>query len=1068
MCPNLLPGYLRLMTIGLTIAFVSATIGQTPDNSKTGSATNSSPNGSLNRQTFEDPPNTQLLSVPMTPPQETLKMLDLPEGFRATLFAAEPDVHQPIAVTTDARGRLWVAECYTYSDGRENYNTQLRDRIVIFSDRDQDGIFDERTVFWDQGLKLTSLELGFGGVWVTAAPNLMFIPDRNHDDIPDGEPEILLDGFDGDAIRHNIVNGLRWGPDGWLYGRHGIQATSFVGPPGATVSQRTAMNCCIWRFHPTSRVFEIVAEGGTNPWGFDFNEHGEMFMINTVIGHLFHVVPNARFRRMYGSHFNPHTYQVIEQTADHFHWDVGEAHTAVTQKEGMSDGTDAAGGGHAHTGLMIYQGDNWPAEFRGRLFTANFHGRRINSDSLQREGNSFVAQHGPDYFKTTDPWFRGIELISGPDGGVYLLDWSDIGECHENDGIHRTSGRIFKLTYGVPSRPTVTDLDLLDNEQLIDQLAATNDWYARQSRRILQERFAMRAPVASGETSGANSQEGEIADALLASQLQAAYAAADSIPHKLRILWTMYSCNCVEQTWLIEQTTQSDENLRAWAVRLLTDGRLAITPDVRQRLESMADSDDSGLVRLYIASAMRRLATVPAAAVGDVPAAKSAHELVTQSVWKIASALAAHGEDASDRVQPQLIWYGIEPLVVANPAAAIKLATQSQIGLIRENIARRLTHELESEPQSVELLVQRLHQITEPEVQQDILRGMALALEGWSQASAPQSWGIVAQKLAASSDGTIGELVGKLSVVFGDGRALADLQKICLDTKADVTARRQAIVALAESGQVPQLLEVLRTLISDRALSTAVTQALVHCDQPEVADLILANFAGLDPVGKSAAISTLVARDTWSFKLLDAIEAQSLPSTWVNAARARQIMNFGNPELTARLTRVWGQIRETSAEREQQLTQLRNLLTDKFSKREFSETELVAGRQLFEKTCANCHTIQGVGSRIGPDLTGSDRRNLNYLLENIVDPSASVAESYRSSMVQLEDGRLLSGVVVGENDRTIQVQTADALLTIDRRSIEDMKKTTQSLMPNGLLDQLSEQEIVNLFGFLSN
>ena len=150
-------------------------------------------------------------------------------------------------------------------------------------------VFDSRKVFWDQGKQLTGIELGFDGVWLTSAPNLIFIPDRDGDDQPDGDPEIMLDGFASSKIRHNIVNGLRWGPDGWLYGRHGILETSFVGRPGATESQRQSLNCGIWRFHPKSHTFEVVAHGSTNPWGFDFDQHGEMFMINTVIGHLFHV-----------------------------------------------------------------------------------------------------------------------------------------------------------------------------------------------------------------------------------------------------------------------------------------------------------------------------------------------------------------------------------------------------------------------------------------------------------------------------------------------------------------------------------------------------------------------------------------------------------------------------------------------------------------------------------------------------------------------------------------------------------------------------------------------------------
>jgi len=327
-------------------------------------------------------PNTQPLTIPMTPPEDALAMIELPAGFNATLAASEPDVHQPIAATFDYRGRLWVVECYTYTDRAKGFDAKLNDRVVIFEDTNQDGVFDSRKIFWDKGKALSGIELGFGGVWLTSAPNLIFIPDSDRDDKPDGEPEIMLDGFALSKIRHNVVNGLRWGPDGWLY------------------------------------------------------------------GHLFHVVPGARYSRMYGSHFNPHTYQVIPQTADHVHWDTDNEKWNDAKKSELSDSTDKAGGGHAHCGMMIYQGDNWPEEFHNKIFTANFHGRRLNSEIIKRHGNGYFAVHGPDYFETADPWFRGIELLTAPDGGVFVLDWSDIGECHERDGIHRTSGRIFKLVYG--------------------------------------------------------------------------------------------------------------------------------------------------------------------------------------------------------------------------------------------------------------------------------------------------------------------------------------------------------------------------------------------------------------------------------------------------------------------------------------------------------------------------------------------------------------------------------------------------------------------------------------------
>ena len=199
------------------------------------------------------PKNTQAETIALTSPQQAAASFAAPEGFQVSLFASEPDVRQPIAFTTDARGRLWVAENNTYAERTLNFDLSQHDRIVILEDTDHDGRADRHKVFWDQGTRLTSVEVGFGGVWALCPPRLLFLPDRNGDDVPDGEPQVILDGWDTDAVRHNIANGLRWGPDGWLYGRHGIQATSRVGPPGTPSDQRIALNCCIWRYHPDAQ-----------------------------------------------------------------------------------------------------------------------------------------------------------------------------------------------------------------------------------------------------------------------------------------------------------------------------------------------------------------------------------------------------------------------------------------------------------------------------------------------------------------------------------------------------------------------------------------------------------------------------------------------------------------------------------------------------------------------------------------------------------------------------------------------------------------------------------------------
>src|SRR5262245_31764796 len=273
-------------------------------------------------------------------PQEAVQRLTLPPGFKATLCAAEPDVVQPIAMTLDPRGRLWVVENRAYPIWLGGPSG--KDRILIFEDADGDGRFDRRTVFYGGGTNLTGIELGYGGVWVCATPNLLFFPDRDGDDRPDGPPVVKLDGWNVKA-EHNLFNALRWGPDGWLWGCHGILSTAKVGKPGTPDDKRVAMNCGVWRYHPTREVFEVVAHGTTNPWGLDFDDYGEAFITNCVIAHLFRVIPGSHFERMYGTDFDPHLYGLMGSCADHLHWAGGRWQDS---REGNRI-HESFGGGHA-------------------------------------------------------------------------------------------------------------------------------------------------------------------------------------------------------------------------------------------------------------------------------------------------------------------------------------------------------------------------------------------------------------------------------------------------------------------------------------------------------------------------------------------------------------------------------------------------------------------------------------------------------------------------------------------------------------------------------------------------
>jgi putative membrane-bound dehydrogenase-like protein len=452
--------------------------------------------------------DSQKETIPKMKPQEVVQTTKLPEGFKITAIASEPDVQQPIAMTWDALGRLWIAENYTYAESALRVDKNQSDRIVILEDADKDGVFEKRKVFAD-GLKgLTSIELNppsTRGVLALAPPHLLFIADFNADDLADSAPSILLSGFNDD-IRHNFANGLRFGPDGWLYGRHGILGSSEVSnapwrqtrnfgsitsPPAST-----KLTCGIWRFSPLLGTVEMVCEGTTNPWGMDWDDHGNLFFINTVIGHLWQAIPNAHLQRMYGEDSDPYAYELLPQIADHVHWDSSAEDWRETRKGPPSSGTDAAGGGHAHSGLMIYQADQWPEEYRGNVFALNLHGRRINRDFLKPTGSSFVASHGPDMVYWQDPWFRGLDISQAPDGSAVVIDWSDIGECHDDDGVHRTSGRIYRISYENENQsPFQEQMEILSRmyhsrskgekpvvtgKEVISILSHPNSWFTQQ------------------------------------------------------------------------------------------------------------------------------------------------------------------------------------------------------------------------------------------------------------------------------------------------------------------------------------------------------------------------------------------------------------------------------------------------------------------------------------------------------------------------------------------------------------------------------------------------------------
>ncbi len=463
-----------------------------------------------------------------------------------------------------------------------------------------------------------------------------------------------------------------------------------------------------------------------------------MFITNCVIKHLWHVVPGGHFERMFGQDLNPHVYKLMPSIADHIHWGGGD----WTSSRGGKGVHDAPGGGHAHAGCMVYLGDNWPDEYRGNVFMCNIHGSRINRDFLERKGSTYVAKHGHDFMFANDPWFRGLTLKYGPDGGVFVTDWSDTGECHNYEKVDQTNGRIFKITYGDP-KPFRGDLSKLSDLELVKLHNHKNEWFSRHARRILQERAAA----------------GRL-DPKAITELRPMYPinSPESVRQSLRSLWTLFVTNNWSPTTLKIAIAPFAE-LQSWQIRLYLDQNRTGPRPIDANKLGISLSESGPL------SPQAKLAFFSAVDVFDL--AKRSELLTT--------VVSPDEVDSSDLHMQLMAWYAFEPVAIAHPKLAVDLLDRYSSGLLREFTARRLSEHLDTEASGFEDLFEWLSFYARSNTSIDVLRGIQTGLAGRKHVPMPKEWPGALKALSASPIEEVRDRAMQLAVLFGDKNALAKL-----------------------------------------------------------------------------------------------------------------------------------------------------------------------------------------------------------------------------------------------------------------------------------------------------
>ncbi len=981
--------------------------------------------------------------------EEAAKEMVVPPGFKVQVAAAEPDVQQPIAMAIDDRGRIWIAEAFTYPQrAKEGAG---KDRIIILEDTDLDGKLDKRTVFIE-GLNLVSgLEVGFGGVWVGAAPYLLFIPDKNGDDVPDGVPmkaeppmpevkfpldvppgtQVLLDGW-GYEDTHETLNSFIWGPDGWLYGCHGVFTHSAVGKPGTPKEKRTKINAGIWRYHPVRHEFEVFAEGTSNPWGLDYDQYGNFFATACVIPHCYHIIPGARYERQAGSHFNEFTYDDIKTIADHRHY-TGNQWNNDNRRQ-----SDELGGGHAHAGCMIYQGGAWPEKYRGMLFMNNIHGNRMNMDILTPKGSGFVCSHGPDFLLTRDQWSQMLYMTYGPDGQVWVIDWYDREQCHlrEPDKHDRSNGRIYRIVYG-DAKPVKVDLGKMKDEELVKLLAHGNEWYRRHAQRILQERGAQNERYLSVVLALRRSENTVAGERIAGFVMEIEQHMLPKAPQHPGPFITAFPQD-------LSKYDQHQEVLRSrlqLVSSLCQQGTLPSDLDI-ETLQKVARVSKSQVTRLVVAGSIQKWPLV--------------------SRWDVVESLTSHSEDAADPNLPLMYWYAMEPLADVDPkrALALGLSAGEKIPILKEYMIRRIGA---GDPKkSLALLVEGLKDAKDDATRLTFLRGMNESLKGRKGVEAPAGWNELFVSLIESKNIELRMQLASVGAALGDKLVIETLRRMIADDNSSLQERREAIKILVRA-QDAAATDALRFVLANNDLRGDALRGLAAFDDPKAPAAILALYDKLSPAERRDALATLCSRVGYAKELLGAIEAKKVPANHLTADLVTNLRNLSNAELNKQIADVWGIVRESPAERAQQIAQFKSLLMSPAP----VQPDLELGRAMFAKTCQKCHMLFGAGAKIGPDITGSQRANLDYLLSNIIDPSAIMAKEYAPHIVRTANGQVVTGILKGERGGVHTFQTPDNVIELAKDDIEEMKLSDKSLMPDNQIQQFSQHELRSLVAYVS-
>ncbi|MEZ6129264.1 MAG: c-type cytochrome [Planctomycetaceae bacterium] len=955
---------------------------------------------------------------PLTP-QQAEKSFEVPDDLKLQLVLSEPEIAQPLFMTWDEKGRMWVVEYRQYPDvagvtmlSRDVFLRSVydkvpeppphgakgRDRISIHEDTDGDGVYDQHKTFVD-GLNIaTSVAIGRGGAFVTNPPYLLFYPDRDGDDIPDGDPEVLLEGF-GLEDSHSVVNSLRFGPDGWLYGGQGSTVTGNVKRPGSKDKPVQTMGQLIWRYHPELKRYEVFAEGGGNTFGCEIDSKGRVFS-----GHNggdtrgFHYVQGGYYRKGFGKHgplSNPYAFGYFEDIQ----------HPSVAR--------------FTHN-FIIYEESILPEPYEGKLFGIEpLQGQVVLTD-VRPFQSSFETEDISRVVKTDDQWFRPVDIKAGPDGSVYVADMYEQRIDHSSHyagRIDRTNGRIYRLISKSGKLTSPAQQPATDGAQLISALKHPSKWHRQNAVRLLGDR-----------------RDTSLIPALLQQTISNTGQTA------LESLWGLNVSGGLTDDVARKLLQHEDQFVRAWTVRLLCDQH-EVAPAIAKALADLAGDEGYIEVRKQLASSARRLPP--------------------QDALPIIRNLLKYDEDATDIHQPLLLWWALEAQAgdAGDLILDIVLSDDDvwKRPLVADHLVERLMKRYAVAGSREELLhaAKLLTAAPDKASTDQLLKGFEDAYKGRSLAGIPDE---LVDAIAATGGGSVA-----LRLRQGDAAAIREAVAAVADSKLDVTERRQYLEIFGEirrSEFIPVLLKVVADE-KDADLVAAALTALQSFDDLRIGESVVSSFGKLPEDSRLVAETLLASRPVWAIALLQAVDAGQLKADDVSETGLRKMLLHADADIGRLVQKHWGSVAGASTEQMQaELARLNQILSS-------GTGNPKKGKPLYMANCGKCHKLFDEGGQIGPDLTSFKRDNQERILVNVVNPGLEIREGFENHIVVTTDGRVVNGFLADKDNQVVVLRGVDGQNIILRRDeIDEMEVSKVSIMPEQALKGLTDQQIRDLFAYL--